>query len=121
MAEYKKLEQAGIDMEQLLRRLMGNEALIRVFIKKFSEDQTYGALQSAFAEKDMKKAEMMSHTLKGMCGNLSLNKLYRLFTDQVDLLRSGEQDKAEAMMGEIAAEFEGAISAMAEWMEEKQG
>ncbi len=112
MANLDILENAGIDTDELIKRLMGNEALISVFIKKFTEDKTFEELKAAFCEKDMKKAEIKSHTLKGMCGNLSLTKLYDLFTKQTNLLRGGEFDKAEAMMTDITEIYISVISQM---------
>ncbi len=118
MVNYEKLTKAGIDMESLLKRLMGNASLVRVFIRKFIEDQTYQKLVAAFEARDMKAAEMASHTLKGMCGNLSVTGLYDRFTAQVNCIRGGEYAKAEAMMGEIALMYEGAVAAMKEWLAE---
>ncbi len=112
MANLDILKNAGIDTDALIKRLMGNEALISVFIKKFTKDKTFEELKSAFCEKDMKKAEIKSHTLKGMCGNLSLTNLYDLFTKQTMLLRRGEFDKAEAMMDDICGVYSDTISKM---------
>ncbi len=116
MADYEKLTRAGLDMESLIRRLMGNESLVRIFIKKFTEDQNWAKLQQAFADRDMEQAEMASHTLKGMCGNLSVTELYGLFTEQVNLIRSGEYTKAEAMMPRLTASFESTIGWMKAWL-----
>lgn len=115
---YTKLTKAGVNIDTLLQRLMGNDSLIRVFIKKFTEDRTILALRAAFADKDMKAAEMASHTLKGICGNLSLEELYALFTHQTDLIRSGEYEKAEEMMASIESKYSSAIVLMKEWLEE---
>ncbi len=116
MANYEKLTHAGIDIDGLIRRLMGNESLVRIFIKKFTEDHNWESLQEAFAQQDMKQAEMASHTLKGMCGNLSLTELFGMFTEQVALIRGGEYARAEAMMPRIAAAYEGAINWMKAWL-----
>ncbi len=117
MMHYEELTTAGIDMDDLLRRLMGNAALIKIFVNKFMSDRTYEELVTALNEKDMKKAEIASHTLKGMCGNMSLTVLYRLFTEQVNLLRIGEYEKAEAMMSDIAGSYENAVSHMKLWLQ----
>ncbi len=116
MENYEKLKNAGIDMDSLLKRLMGNASLVRMFIKKFTEDRNVEKLSAAFAEQDMKAAEMASHTLKGMCGNLSLTELFALFTEQVNLLRAGEYAKAEAMMAQIQCTYDHAISEMKAWL-----
>ncbi len=119
METYEILIQAGVDMDGLLKRLMGNAALVRMFIGKFIQDKTFEDLQQAFAQQDMQKAEMASHTLKGMCGNLSLTLLFELFTKQVNLIRSHEYAKAEAMMGTITAAYADAVSHMNRWLQEQ--
>ncbi len=112
MANLDILKSSGMDTDEFIKRLMGNEALISVFIKKFTEDKTFEELKASFEERDMKKAEIKSHTLKGMCGNLSLTNLYDLFTKQTNLLREGEFDKAEAMMTDICTIYSDTISKM---------
>ncbi len=116
MKNYDELKNAGINIDSLIKRLMGNESLVKVFVGKFTEDNTYEKLTEAFAEKDIKKAEISSHTLKGMCGNLSLDALYALFTEQVYLIRSGNFDKAEKMMTDISHEYEKAVKGIGEWL-----
>ncbi len=115
---YDLLTMAGIDMDDFLKRLMGNEKLVPLFIKKFSEDNNYKNLIEAFAEKDMQKAEMASHSLKGMCGNLSLTTLFPLFTRQVRAIRSGKFGEAEQLMEQIKEEYPKAISYMHQWLEQ---
>ncbi len=116
MANYEKLLQAGVDVNGFLKRLMGNEILVKTFIKKFTEDKTFESLKLAFEEKDMKQAEMASHTLKGMCGNLSITELYVLFTEQVDLIRAGEYERAENMMKIITPKYDLSICYMQQWL-----
>ncbi len=118
MENYTKLTKAGVDVDELLKRLMGNESLVKVFIKKFTEDTTFEKLVSAFSDKDMKAAEMASHTLKGMCGNLSLTNLFGLFSEQVNFIRNGEYNEAEAMMPELTELYTEAIRYMNEFLSE---
>ncbi len=118
---YEQLTAAGIHVEELMNRLMGNGSLIRLFVCKFMEDQNYANLRAAFAEGDMKKAEYASHTLKGMCGNMSLDTLYGLFSKQVNLIRRGEYAAAEGMMGDIHAAYATAITHMQAWLDESAG
>ncbi len=89
---------------------------IRKFVGKFADDANYSELVEAFKQKDIRKAEMASHTLKGMCGNLSIQPLFDLFTEQVNLIRSGEIDKAEDIMGQISAFYSEAILCIKEWL-----
>ena len=98
--------EAGVDVESALGRFMGNEALLERFLKKFLDDSNYGKLREAIAAGDMDGAITASHTLKGLCGNLSMTALFGLFTKQVALLREGRLEEAAAMMAEIAPAYE---------------
>ncbi len=117
LTDYGLLKEAGIDIDTFMKRLMGNEALVKVFVTKFIQDKTMDSLRDAMKSKDMQKAEVASHTLKGMCGNMSIDSLFTLFSTQVNCIRSGEGDKAEAMMDEICEKYDNAISYMKQWLE----
>ncbi len=108
---------AGMDPEDLMKRLMGNGKLIRLFVEKFLADTNYEKLTAAMAAEDWAAAESASHTLKGMCGNLSLTTLYPLFTEQVRRLRAGERAEAAAMMPEIVAAYEITTNALRRWLD----
>ncbi len=116
MKNYEQLKEAGVDTQSLINRLMGNEALVGIFIKKFTEDKNFTELKIAFAGNDAKAAEMKSHTLKGMCGNLSLTRLYELFSEQVSLIRKGELESAANMMTELENIYDSTLSAMISWL-----
>ncbi len=118
MINSEALTNAGINIDTLLKRLMGNEALVKVFVGKFITDTSYTELVSALREKDYKEAEHKSHTLKGMCGNMSLELLFKLFTTQVELLRRESYLEAEEIMNEISPAFSAALSGMRKWLSE---
>ncbi len=116
MNHENELRLAGMDLPDLLRRLMGNEKLVGLFVKKFLEDGNYLQLQTAVARGDWAAAEHASHTLKGMCGNLSLKELFGLFDRQVRHLRAGETQQAAGMMTEITAAFEASAGHLKAWL-----
>ena len=74
----ERLTAAGIDVDDALGRFMGNEALLERFLTKFLADGNYAALSAAVAAGDSAGALTASHTLKGVCGNLSMSELFRL-------------------------------------------
>lgn len=106
------LAAGGIDAADALDRMMGSEALLVRFLGRFLEDATYQALCQAVEAGDWEKALMASHTLKGMCGNLSMTELYDLFTRQVALLRAGQPAEAAALMPAIEAAYGRAADAI---------
>lgn len=113
-AKKEMLAAAGIDAEDALERFMGSEALLTRFLGRFLEDASMDALRGAVAAGDWDKALTASHTLKGMCGNLSMTVLYDLFTRQVALLRASDTTGAAALMPEIEAACRKAAAAIRE-------
>ena len=103
------LTAAGVDVDDALERMMGSESLLLRLLRKFPGDPNYRRLRAAVAERDLDGATAASHTLKGVCGNLSLTALHRLFTRQVEALRRGDWAAAEGMMEEIGAAYDAAV------------
>ena len=102
----KDLEAAGIDVQSALERFMDNEMLLERFLKKFLDDPNYGKLKEAQAAGDWEGAVTASHSLKGVCGNLSMTELFDLFTRQVQMLREGDEAGAADLMPAIIQSYE---------------
>ncbi len=100
------LSEAGIAVKEALERLMGSEMLFERLLNKFAEDKTYALLLQAMAQKEWEQAVHAAHTLKGVCANLSMERLYRLLEKQVELLRQGEWDGAAELMPAVTQEYE---------------
>ena len=67
----------GGNYEAVLGRLH-SEALIQRFTLKFLEDQSYLQLKQALENKNYEDAFRSAHTLKGVCQNLSFDRLYEV-------------------------------------------
>lgn len=111
--EKERLCAAGIDVDAALERFLGNGALLGRFLGKFPQDRNFTKLQEALAAEDWPAALEASHTLKGMCGNLSMTALFGLFTRQVEALRAGDTREAARLMEEIAPAYGRAVEAIA--------
>ena len=68
-------ESMGSDFEGVLGR-MGSEAMVKRFALKFLDDPSYGNLVKAVEEQNAEDAFRAAHTLKGICLNLGLDRLY---------------------------------------------
>ena len=71
---------AGIDYDTALRRMMGKESLYYRFLKKFLDDENYVLLLEAAGQGDSGAAFRAAHTLKGVCGNLGMDRLFGAVT-----------------------------------------
>ena len=111
-AHRAQLEAAGSQVGEALERMMGSEALLKRLLGKFLDDPQYPALRAALEAGDVERAVSAAHTLKGVCGNLSMTELYGLFTRQVDALRAGDLPLAHGIMAEIAPVYEQVTAAI---------
>lgn len=100
------LLQAGILVDEALERFMGNEALLEKFLHKFLEDDNYQRLVQAINHEDYDDALRAAHTLKGVCGNLSMHELYRLTGQQVELFRQQKPEEAKALLPAVEQALE---------------
>ena len=107
-----QLEAVGIDVASALERMMGSDALLERLLGKFLDDPQYSALRAALEAGDVERAVSAAHTLKGVCGNLSMTDLYGLFIRQVDALRAGDLVLARGMMEEIVPAYEKVTAAI---------
>ena len=103
---------------------MNNELAAREVRYDFLSRVSRGAVATAHTASDNLETVLFNLTrgsaLKGLCGNLSMDRLFKLFTEQVVLFRAEKWDEAYGMMPEISenyAEITGAIKA---WLEIQQ-
>ena len=108
----QKAQNAGIDIDAGVERFMGNEALYEKFLHRFAEDKSYSELAAALAEGNCETAFTAAHTLKGVSGNLSLTKLQKIVSEQVEYLRAGNLDAAIPLMKDISAAYNDVLSVL---------
>ncbi len=106
------LEQGGVDVNGALGRFMGSEALLERFLKRFLQDETLSALQTALAAGDTEAAAAAAHSLKGTSGNLSLNILFERSTAQLSQLRAGDLEGARQAMAGVTEAYTNAVEAI---------
>ena len=113
-ARKQALIAADINVDEALSRMMGSEALLMRLLKKFLDDANYAKLLDAVARSDAETALTASHTLKGVCGNLSMTALFDLLTHQVAAFRAGDREGAAALLEEIAPAYARVVDAIRE-------
>lgn len=58
--------------------IMMNDALIERMLAKFMNDNAYNEIIAAYKNNDLERVFVLSHTFKGVTGNLALTPLYEL-------------------------------------------
>lgn len=92
-------EALGGDYESVLGRLR-SERMITKFCLKFLDDKSCETLVEAVARKDAETAFRAAHTIKGICQNLSFDRLYASSHELAECLRGGVWDEAAVAMTE---------------------
>lgn len=110
--DKQTLVHAGIDVDGALERFMGAEALLVRFLRKFPDDPNFPALEAAIAAGDCEAAFTAAHTLKGVCGNLSMTPLFDTVSRQTELLRAGDLAAAAAMMPALTTQYQSVCHAI---------
>lgn len=111
-ATKNMLTEGGIDVGSMLERCMGNEALLERLLKKFLADTSYARLVGAFEAGDGAAALDAAHTLKGVCGNMSITGLFELLARQVQVLRRGDMAEAASMVPEVTRRYDAAVQSI---------
>lgn len=91
----KRLEENGTDVETVLKRFMGNEAMYIKFVKKFLEDKSYHELLENITKRDYEEAFKSAHTLKGVTANLGIEPVRAAASQITELLRNKPAEEVD--------------------------
>ena len=101
----EKLEGVGVDVNDLMERLMGNMTLISRFFKRFPDDASYERMVAGIEKGDVEEAFRGAHSLKGVCANLSMKRFLTVLNPLVDKLREGRLDGVQVMLSSVDEEY----------------
>ena len=111
--------QFGGDFAEVEKRLT-HVSLVRTFLAKFLEDESFFALCLAMKEGQLSKAFRAAHTLKGVSANLSLTRLFSSSSKLTELLRA-EAETLPANAGpafeEVKRDYEQTVSAIRAYLD----
>ena len=101
----KLLFDAGINVDELMYTIMGNEEMFSSVLDKFLEDENYVKLKKSLEDDNYADALIYAHTLKGVAGTLSMSALNRDLQLMVDDLRQDRYDRLHETFEKITAEY----------------
>ena len=108
---YQKLGGDFAGVEQRLRSV----SLIKRFITKFLEDDSFSNLFQAMQAGKREEAFRAAHTLKGVCANLCFDRLLASAGQLTELLRpegNGIPEDAVFMLDEVKQDYKSTVSAI---------
>lgn len=107
-----KLSKAGIDSNEGIARFGGNREVYQAMLERFAGEPYFSRLRDAVEARDTADAFKAAHALKGMVGNLSMNRLYADLCPLVDELRAGSLEHADRMMEQLEKDYDEIIAAL---------
>ena len=102
---YKNMDSDYASVKDRLQ----NDALIEKFLIKFLADESYANIL-----KNLEEAFRAAHTLKGVCQNLGLDRLYKSSYDVTEALRNGKNDVTSEMMEKLESDYDITVSSIRE-------
>jgi HPt (histidine-containing phosphotransfer) domain-containing protein len=91
---------------------LGGERLVKKFILRFLDDASYENLKKNLADGNHEEAFRAAHTLKGVCQNLSLTKLYKSSSAVTEALRENRDGDAQSLMEGLTADYAQTVGAI---------
>lgn len=110
-----RLSAAGVNVDSALARFMNNASLMEKFLRRFPTDPNYENLCRALKQGDVEAAFTAAHTLKGVSGNLSLERLFAATCDVVEALRAKDLAAAQAHLPALQNAYDDVLAALAAW------
>ena len=83
-------EDFGIDAKEGLKRCMNNKAFFSKMLAMALKNPSFDKLESVLAAKSYEEAFELCHALKGVVGNLALDKIYNPISEMTEQLRRKE-------------------------------
>lgn len=107
------MQRLSINEAQVRRIFSNNMGLYERFLLKFPQDTSYHSLCIGMERNNRFEIENAAHTLKGVSGNLGLDRLYRACDALVCTVRAGGQDLT-ALYTELMHAYQDAAAVISE-------
>lgn len=99
-------EKMGGDYDDVMSRLRTDER-VKKFLLKVVEDKSFDNLCECIASHNIEEAFRAAHTLKGVCLNLSVTRLYQSASAMTEALRGKTEYSAdyESLLAKVKADY----------------
>lgn len=100
------MTEAGVDVKDGMGRFVGKLDLFVKIFRKYDDDNNMELLREAMEAGNVDAAFNAAHTLKGVCGNLSMKKMFDVASQMTEFLREKDMDSARQMMPKLEEEHQ---------------
>ena len=107
---YKNMDSDYASVKDRLQ----NDALIEKFLIKFLADESYANISKNLEAQNLEEAFRAAHTLKGVCQNLGLDRLYKSSYEVTEALRKGKNDVTPEMMEKLESDYDVTVASIRE-------
>lgn len=101
MSLFEELKSLGVNIDEGLGRINGNEKLYTRLLGTFVKSTEANYITPDFDESDLTSAIEKTHAIKGTSGNLSITPIYEEYSKIVDLLRKDDPKQAKSVLGDV--------------------
>ena len=104
-------EKMGADYDEVLSRLRTDERIAK-FLGRVAEDRSYELLCESLKTHNMEEAFRAAHTIKGVCMNLSLTKLFVSSNKLTEALRGKIEysEDLQPLLKAVTEDYENTVS-----------
>ena len=110
----------GGDYDEVIGRLR-SERMVQKFVLRFLDDKSYELLCGAMESGNYEEAFRAAHTIKGVCQNLSIDKLQASSSRLCESLRNGYTPESDALAEEVRADYSQTAAAIEAFQKESAG
>ncbi len=89
-----------------------SEKTVAKFVRKFQDDQSCEELAAAVERQDGPAAFRAAHTVKGICQNLSFDRLYQSTCRLTEALRGGWSEDAPRLFSRVMEDYQITLAAI---------
>lgn len=116
MSLFEELKSYGVNIDEGINRLGGNEGLYKRLLGTFTSTIVNYYITPDFEAENCEEIINKAHTIKGIAGNLSITPVYDAYTQIVALLRSNQTEEAKKVIRNILPVQEEIISCIKKYM-----
>lgn len=117
MALLDELKALGVNVDEGLKRINGNEKLYIKLLGSFTKSIRTYSVGCDFDAANCDEVIEKTHAIKGVSGNLSITPVYEAYTKIVELLRAGNPEEARALLEKIIPVQEQIVACIEKHME----